>query len=105
MVNILFIVLMLFTGSVYAYDLPQRLWYKQAGFAESKWADKYTWIHDQNGDGCDELLVTHNPFNTWDHEEVITPNVVEMYFGGADKYALSTLYASAGRFFFVRRNH
>ena len=76
--------ILILAGVASGYDPPERLWFKQAGYAESKWSEKYTWIHDQNRDDCDELLVTHNPFNTWDNDEVITPNVVEMYFGGQE---------------------
>ncbi len=71
---------------VFAYDPPERIWYKEAPY----WVDgypnyfhSYTWIGDQNGDGCDELLIAQEPFQRRGRPPYPeTANRVELYFGG-----------------------
>jgi hypothetical protein len=69
-------------ASAQEYAPPQRIWYKVA----PEWTDGYmlwfhdfTWIGDQNGDGCDELLVSEEPA---EREYPRNVNIVELYYGG-----------------------
>ncbi|MDP8238486.1 MAG: T9SS type A sorting domain-containing protein [Candidatus Hatepunaea meridiana] len=63
------------------YDPPERLWFKEVGENDgrfSHWGEHYTYLHDQNGDGCDELLIAQVD------GEGLGVNYVELYLGGRE---------------------
>ena len=79
-IHILVIVILL-ASVVFAYDPPERLWFKEVGDNDgrfSHWGEHYTYLHDQNGDGCDELLIAQVD------GEGFGVNYVELYLGGRE---------------------
>ncbi len=80
------LMLMLTAGAGWAQpnQPPQRIWHKDARvYNEAPRTDNFydwTWIGDQNGDGCDELLISQEPL-TRGEGQVDPLNRVEIYLG------------------------
>ena len=78
-------VLFLTVGTSFAQNQPpQRIWHKEAvrivEDATSVYFYDWTWIGDQNGDDCDELLICQEPLIHGDGPRDAV-NQVELYFG------------------------
>ena len=70
-------------GSAVGYDLPEIIVVIEPEPSTPRFADDFCWIGDQNDDGCDDLLVNHEPFlhGYGDYEFV---NQVKLYWGGEE---------------------
>lgn len=81
--TVLFLLIMISTA--HAYAPPELIWYKQGDHDHVYWFYDYTWIGDQNGDGCDELLVSHEPYLRGGGRELETfTNRVDLHYGGVN---------------------
>ncbi len=69
-------------GTAAAFDPPRRIVVLHGAAPDSQeFGNQYCCVGDQNGDGYDDLLVTHDPFQG--HIEGQShPNAVKLYFGG-----------------------
>jgi len=78
MMMIMMIMMMLLgAGGVWAYDPPRVIGQLTGAAPDSQeFGNQFCWVGDQNGDGYDDLLVTHDPNRRQGH-----PNAVKLYFG------------------------
>jgi len=80
--------MMMMAGGAIAqpYAPPERMWYKIAPWyndSDIQFFHDVTWLGDQNGDGCDELLVANEPRFREERGDEHFVNNVELYFGSA----------------------
>ncbi|NQU06905.1 MAG: T9SS type A sorting domain-containing protein [Calditrichaeota bacterium] len=82
-ITITFLLLFLLPHTAHSYDPPEVFAVFTAENQVIPFADDFCWIEDQNGDGCDELLINNNPFipglNNYG-----AINQVMFYWGGED---------------------
>jgi hypothetical protein len=62
--------------TAWAFD-PPRIIGGLSGQPPERFGEQFCWAGDQNGDGFDDLLLTHDPSRQEGH-----PNVVKLFFGG-----------------------
>jgi len=93
--------LLLATGVALAQrnDPPDRIWYKEAPrwtWLQSNYYYDHTWIGDQNGDGCDELLICQEPLIRGDGF-ADAYNTVELYLGDPDQISQEPAFVFEAR--------
>jgi len=83
-------------------DPPQRIWHKQAPRVNGDvWHETpcqyfydWTWIGDQDGDGCDELLISQEPYIRGYGARPPDPaNRVELFLGDRDEISQDPAFA------------
>jgi len=62
-INIAFLLLFLLPRVAYSYDPPEVFAVFTGEDQTRPFANDFCWIEDQNGDGCDELLINNPPYN------------------------------------------
>jgi len=95
----LMVMLMLMgAGGAWAYDpTPQLIWLLDASRynqdSESQMFYDFTGIGDQNGDGCDELLISQEPIiRGYNQPDGWWANCVELYLGNRDEMSNEPAY-------------
>lgn len=81
-------ILLLYAETLFCNDPPERIWYMEAPRVTAERTSQYfydfAWIGDQNGDGCDEILITQEPWLRGDGPNDPL-NRVEMYLGDPEQ--------------------
>ncbi len=71
-------------GSALAFDPPRIIGVLHGRANSQHFGDDYCNVGDWNGDGCDELLFSDEPYVPGDGDGVLNLNQVELYYGGHD---------------------
>ena len=78
---LIFIPLFSSPSSAQEFDLPEVIgFFRGTPEAETNFGSDFCWVGDQNGDGFDDLLVTHDPWTP--NEPFFQHNRVELFYGG-----------------------
>ncbi|NQU05625.1 MAG: T9SS type A sorting domain-containing protein [Calditrichaeota bacterium] len=80
-IGIVLLLTILLPRALYSYDPPEVFAVFTGEDQTKPFADDFCWIEDQNGDGCDELLVNNSPYYPGgDNRQAV--NLVMFYWGG-----------------------
>jgi hypothetical protein len=86
--------LFILVGTCLANDPPERIWLLEGSLQFDCY--DFTWIGDQNGDGCDELLVCREPLIR-SEGEINPKNRVELFLGSPNGMSTEAAYIFPAR--------